>query len=191
MNQDEEPRLPLLDQAEATRRAEESGIPTFLAPLSIFRVLLHHPSLSKPMSDLLGVLLFEGRLDARLRELIVMRLGWSTGSVYEWTQHWRIATGLGIPAEDLVAVRDWRSSPRFGEAERAVLSAVDETVEGGAVSAETWVALQRHVGVDPVVLLEVLGAVGVWRMVSGLLLSLQVPLEPGIDGWPPDGIGPA
>lgn len=190
MNIDDQPRLPLLDEEEARSRAEESGVPTFLTPLSVFQVLLHHPSLSKPMSDLLGVLLFEGRLDARLRELIIMRLGWSTASEYEWTQHWRIATGLGIPSDDLVAVRDWRRSERFGDAERAVLSAVDDTVEHGAVSAETWAELKRHVSEDPVVLLEVLAAIGMWRMVSGLLLSLNVPLEPGVEPWPPDGLRP-
>ena len=47
-------------------------------------------------------------IDARLRELIIMRIGWRQGSVYEWTQHWRVARMLEIPEEDLVAVRDWK-----------------------------------------------------------------------------------
>lgn len=42
-----------------------------------------------------------------MRELVIMRIGWVTGSVYEWTQHWGVATALGVDQADLLAVRDW------------------------------------------------------------------------------------
>jgi alkylhydroperoxidase family enzyme len=184
------PRLPLLSAEEASRRAEECGVPAYMTRLSVFRVWLHHPRVAKKLSDLLGVLLFDARLDTRLRELIIMRLGWTTDSVYEWTQHWRIATDLGVSPEDLVGVRDWQNHGAFGPAERAVLTAVDETVEHGCVSGPTWEALRAHVSDDPEVLIEVLTAVSGWRMVSALLRSLEVPLEPGVARWPPDGVPP-
>ena len=118
------------------------------------------------------------------------RLGWSTGSDYEWTQHWRIALGVGVDEDDLLAVRDWRAADRFGDAERAVLAATDETVADGAISAATWDACLTHVSDDPVVLLELVSAIGLWRMVSGVLRSLEVPLEDGVASWPPDGQSP-
>jgi hypothetical protein len=43
---------------------------------------------------------------------------------------------------------------------------------------------------DPQVLLELVSAVGLWRMVSTHLRSLEVPLEDGVTAWPPDGRGP-
>ena len=181
----------MLDVGEATARAEQVGVPSYLPRLSIFQVLLQHPRLARSLSDLLTTLLFEGALDPRLRELMIMRLGWATDSVYEWTQHWQIAVALGIPAEDLVGVRHWRDHQPFGPSERAVLQAVDDTVGTGSLRAETWAALEEHVSTDPAVLLEVVGVVGTWRMVSGLLRSLGVPLEPGVDPWPPDGRSPA
>jgi hypothetical protein len=55
-----------------------------------------------------------------------MRIGWVTGSAYEWTQHWRVATTAGIPPEDILAVRDWRNSERLTPADRAILAATDE-----------------------------------------------------------------
>ena len=33
-----------------------------------------------------------------------MRIGWRQGSVYEWTQHWRVARMLEIPEDDLLGV---------------------------------------------------------------------------------------
>src|SRR3546814_14388689 len=67
-----------------------------------------------------------------------MRIGWRQGSMYEWTQHWRVARMLEIPEDDLVAVRDWKASDRFDRADRAVLAATDETLGSGAISARTW-----------------------------------------------------
>ena len=48
------------------------------------------------LGDLLQTLLFTGNaLDPRLRELLILRIGWRTGAVYEWTQHWRFAGDMG------------------------------------------------------------------------------------------------
>ena len=184
------PRIPLLSAEEARAAARAAGVPEIVADLNVFRVWLHHPPLARWFSDLLMGLLWEGHLDARLRELVIMRLGWSTGSDYEWTQHWRIALGVGVTHDDLLAVRDWRASDRFGDAERAVLAATDETVEHGAITEATWQACVDHVSDDQRVLLELVSAIGVWRMVSGILRSLDVPLEEGVSSWPPDGRAP-
>ena len=180
------PRVPLLSPEAAREAAEQAGVPAQFADLNIFRVLLHQPLLARQVADLLVALLFRGKLDARLRELVIMRLGWATGSEYEWTQHWRVALQLGVSEEDLLALRDWRGSDRFGPAERAVLAATDETLESGAVSAETWRECEAQVGGSEE-LLELVAAIGWWRMISSLLRSLEVPLEDGTVGWPPDG----
>ena len=63
-------------------------------------------------NDLLATMLWHGALDPRLRELVIMRIGWLTGCDYEWTQHWRVASRLGVPAEDLLGVRDWQATQR-------------------------------------------------------------------------------
>ncbi len=185
-----ESRIPLLSKEVARQRADANGVPEYMTRLSIFRVLLHQPELARVINDLLGVILFNSQLDTRLRELIIMRLGWSTNSVYEWTQHWKIATSLNVSADDLLGVRDWKTYRGFGPAEHAVMSAVDETLECGEVSENTWDALREFVSSDPSTLLELVTAIGAWSMVSGLLKSLCIPLEEGVSPWPPDGEGP-
>ena len=118
-----------------------------------------------------------------------MRIGWATGSVYEWTQHWRIALELGVPDEDLLAVREWRTHQGWSAADRAVLAATDETLEAGAISAETW-ALCTAVLPSVEEQIELVSAIGTWRMISQVLRSLEVPLEDGVAPWPPDGAAP-
>ncbi|MGO8940951.1 MAG: carboxymuconolactone decarboxylase family protein [Mycobacterium sp.] len=182
------PRLPL-DEAKAA--ADEAGVPDYMAELSIFQVLLHHPVLARTLNDLLASMLWHGALDSRLRELVIMRIGWLTACDYEWTQHWRVASGLGVPANDLLGVRDWRAYEGFGPTERAVLAATDDVVRDGAVSAESWAACERELGGDRTVLIELVTAIGAWRMVASILRSLNVPLEDGVASWPPDGRSPS
>ncbi|OBI49658.1 carboxymuconolactone decarboxylase [Mycobacterium kyorinense] len=185
-----EPRLPLLPVVEAKAAADEAGVPDYMAELNIFQMLLNHPSLARALNDLLATMLWHGALDSRLRELVIMRIGWLTASEYEWTQHWRVAQGLGVSADDLLGVRDWQSHNGFGAAERAVLAATDDVVRDGAVSANSWAACESEFA-DRAVLIELVTAIGAWRMVASILHSLRVPLEDGVLGWPPDGRAPS
>src|SRR5271154_5870799 len=141
-------RVPRLPVNEAKAAADEAGVPDYMAELAIFQVLLNHPALAGRLNDLLALMLWHGKLDSRLRELAIMRIGWLTASDYEWTQHWRVAQGLGVSADDLLGVRDWQSCAAFGPAERAVLAATDDVVRDSAVSAETWAACEREFGAD-------------------------------------------
>jgi alkylhydroperoxidase family enzyme len=184
-----EPRVSRLSLEEAKAAAEEVKVPAAMAELNIFRVLLRRPVLAKAVNDQLLALLFRGKLDVRLRELVILRIGWVTDSVYEWTQHWNVAVGLGLDAADLLAVRDWRDADRFGPAERAVLRATDETLQNGVISPATWAECEPHVG-GPDELLELVVAIGNWRHISSILRSLEIPLEEGMEAWPPDGRRP-
>ncbi|OBK52314.1 carboxymuconolactone decarboxylase [Mycobacterium gordonae] len=184
-------RIPLLPVDEAKAAADEAGVPDYMAELSIFQTLLNHPQLAGPFNDLLATMLWHGALDRRLRELVIMRIGWLTECNYEWTQHWRVASRLGVSAEDLLGVRDWRSHNGFGPTERAVLAATDDVVRDGAVSAASWADCERELGGDKPVLIELVTVIGAWRMVSSILQSLEVPLEEGVAAWPPDGRSPS
>lgn len=183
-------RVPGLPLGEAKAAADEAAVPDYMAELSIFQVLLNHPQLARAVNDLLATMLWHGSLDARLRELVIMRIGWLTACEYEWTQHWRVATRLGVTAEDLVGVRDWQQHDGFGPAERAVLAATDDVVRDGAVSTQSWAACERELRSDKTILLELVTVISAWRMVASMLQSLDVPLEDGVAGWPPDGRAP-
>ena len=184
------PRVDLLSLAEAANAARSAGISEQMAPLSVFRVLLRHPAVASELASTLTTLLFRGnKLDARLRELIIMRIGWRTGSVYEWTQHWRVARGLDIPEADLAATRDWRGAANLSAADRAVLQATDDTLDQGMISKAAWEACCLHLATEAE-RIELVVAIGNWTMFSQLLKSLRIPLEDGVEAWPPDGKAP-
>lgn len=184
-------RVPMLDPDDAVAAGADAGVHEVFARLNIFRTLLHHPDVAGAVQTLLATLL-GGRLDARLRELIILRLGWATRSEYEWSQHWRVARFVGLTDAEIVAVRDWHDAPTgvFGEADRAVLAAVDETLADGTVGEETWARLSRHLPFDAE-RIEVVAAIGTWVMISSVVRSLAVPLDADLEPWAPDGVTPS
>ena len=87
-------------------------------------------------------------------------------------------------------MRDWRAYEGFGRTERAVLAATDDVVCDGVLSAASWADCERELGGDRTVLIELVTAIGAWRMVASILRTLNVPLEDGVASWPPDGRAP-
>ena len=181
-------RVPLLDVDEARSRALDVGVPEGMAELNVFRILLHDPPTAAALNGLLHRLLWKGSLDQRLRELAIMRIGWVSGAVYEWTQHWHVAVALGIDEADLIAVRDWEHHDGFGPVERAVLAATDETLARGAIGDSTWAACAEHL--DAALLVELVAVIGTGSLFARLLKSPDVPLDDGREPWPPEGCGP-
>src|ERR1700739_2669716 len=75
-------RVPKLPLDEARAAADEAAVPDYMAELNIFQVLLNHPPLARGINDLLATMLWHGALDPRLRELLIMRIGWVTPRDY-------------------------------------------------------------------------------------------------------------
>ncbi|MGZ5172043.1 MAG: carboxymuconolactone decarboxylase family protein [Burkholderiales bacterium] len=184
-------RLELVPVEEARRLGAEMGIGEAQASRSAFRMLAYHPDLVRHVYGLLKMLATRNKLPSRLRELMIMRIGWTTGSEYEWFQHYRIAKAeAGLADAELVALRDWRSSELFSEADRAVLAAVDDTRERGEISDAVWTQCEQLFK-EPAVLVEMVVMIGNWMLFSQLLKTLRVPIEDGATPWPPDGKAPA
>src|SRR5262245_13155078 len=180
----------MLSTTDAAAAASSVGISEQLAALSVFRVLLKDAPVARELAGTLLTLLSpQANLSARLRELVIMRIGWRTGSVYEWAQHWRVAPNLQILEADLLAVRAWPGSSSIAAAYCAVRRATDEALESGSITEATWRECCRHLATDAE-RIELVIAIGNWTMFSQLLKSLAIPLEEGVAAWPPDGLAP-
>jgi len=185
-----EPRVPMLAEAEARAIGKEVGVPSTMAGLNVFRVMSRHPALAGVVAKQLAMLLYRGNeLDGRLRELIIMRIGWRTGALYEWTQHWPVALRIGLTEAEILAVRDPANATCLGPAELAVIAAADDVLDHGAVGEASWRACAEHLS-SHAERLELVPAICNWNTFSILLKSLQIPLEDGIAAWPPDGLPP-
>lgn len=104
--------------------------------------------------------------------------------------HWLVSQRFGVQVDELLGVRNGPAHKAFGPKERAVLTAADDVVRDGAIGVATWAACQQELGTDPAVLIELVTAIGTWRMIATILHSLQIPLDDGVESWPPDGQSP-
>jgi alkylhydroperoxidase family enzyme len=180
-------RVPMVSLERARDLGEAMGMPARRTQSEAFRTVANNPGVARVAFSQLMQLLENNKFDTRLRELMIMRIGWVTGSAYEWTQHWRVATTAGIPPEDLLAVRDWRNAARLTPADRAILAATDECLAGKSISDSGWAEVAKHVP-DPGQQVEFVIAMGNWLMFSLLFRNLRIPLAEGIAIWPPDGL---
>ena len=182
------PRVPMLAKEEARIIGKEAGVPSTMAGLNVFRILSQHPTLAGVVAQQLAMLLYRGnKLDDRLRELIIMRIGWRTGAMYEWTQHWPIALRVGLTEEEILGVRDPDNATCLGAAERSVISATDDVLNKGSITNESWQACAGFLKTHEE-RLELVAAICNWNTFSILLKSLNIPLEEGTEAWPPDGV---
>lgn len=185
-----EPRLDLLPVDEAAVVADRAGLTPGIERMNIFRALLHAEHAAEPLIRTLTTLIMDAALDDRVRELVIMRVAWQTGSDYEWTQHWVIARRLDVPEADLLAVRGrWQDHPGFGAADRAALAATDDVLARGSVGDAAWSEVCAAFPTEQE-RVELVASIGLWRLVSTLLMTFGVPLEDDLSSWPPDGQAP-
>ena len=84
-------------------------------------------------------------LDPKVRELAIMRTGFTQGSQFVYSQHCKAARRCGIREEQIAAIPNWQISPAFDVEERAVLAWVDAlTLEGGRASDALFDELHQH-----------------------------------------------
>ena len=182
-------RLPELSMAEAQEAALKVDIPELKAGIGLYRVLLQQPILAKRINDLMETLSTESQFDARLRELVVMRIGWLNHGVYEFSLHYVIAAQLGVEEHELLAIRDWETHDHWSPADRAAFRAADEIVTNGTMSEATWNAYADHFQTAQE-RLDLTTMILAWKMMSDLIKNLEVPFETAFTPWPPNGVGP-
>jgi len=131
------------------------------------------PDLLLMARNSLMALLQPGRkLDAKLRELAIVRTGIVGDSRFEYSQHLKVARMVGVPEEKLAAIKGWTTSDLFTPVERAVMAATDEILSRNLVEDETFVSLQKHLS-DPEIR-ELFVVIGLWRMHGLIVRALHL-----------------
>jgi alkylhydroperoxidase family enzyme len=132
---------------------EESDAP--LPP--ILGLLARHPDLGAGWLAFNGVLLDDGRLDARTRELVLLAVVEQLGASYLWHEHVRIGTAAGLTDDEIGALASRRRAG-WSTLDAALLSAVDELLGRHQLTDDTWETLAEHF--EESALLELLFVVG-------------------------------
>jgi alkylhydroperoxidase family enzyme len=85
------------------------------------------------------------KLDPRIRELAIIRVGFLRESQFVYSQHCKAARRAGLSDAEIDAIRHWPSSDLFGTKDRAVLAYVDGLIlQNGRITDEDFAALKAH-----------------------------------------------
>ncbi|MEV4259212.1 carboxymuconolactone decarboxylase family protein [Spirillospora sp. NPDC049652] len=146
-------------------------------PLNVFTTLARHPALFTSWIGFGSKLLFEGTLDGRVREIVILRVAHQRSCAYEWTHHVPIARAAGLDEAEIEALRGAPEDHPWPPEDRAVIDAADELNATSTISDTTWAALAKRF--DEARLIELVMLIGQYHMVAFALNALRVQNEDG------------
>jgi alkylhydroperoxidase family enzyme len=159
-----EPRLPLPRRDGDRPKA-----------LNALGTLARYPALTRAYHTFNGHVLFATSLSARQRELLVLRVAAVRQAEYEWAQHVVQAGDAGIDAGEIARVAEGPDAPGWSPIERAMLSAVDELVDGAEITDATWKVLAGEF--DEQQLMDLVFTVGAYDLLAMAFKSFGVELD--------------
>ena len=148
------------------------------API-VLSTMLHHPALAGPFTAYGNVLLRRPAIGHRNRELMLLRVAWRTGAVYEWVHHVLLASQYGITQDDIDAFVDGTMSPTWTATERDLVTATDEMLDSYRISDDTWRRLANHF--DAQQLVEIPFVVGTYTCLAMAFNSWNLAVENHVD----------
>jgi 4-carboxymuconolactone decarboxylase len=174
-------RLPLRDLASLAGADADIAAKNRVGgrDLNLFRVMMHHPDLTRRWTVFAGHVLQKQTLPPRDRELLILRIGWLNQAEYEWAQHVEIAKRAGIAAEEIERIKQGPAAG-WSAKESALLQAADDLFERSVVSDATWAALAASYSTQQ--LMDAVFTVGQYNLVSWALNSFGVPLDDFLPG---------
>ena len=179
------PRIPPITKAELTDPAREVcafwGEPNSWeegSKTNIINTMAHHPALGKVFNIWGKHLLVDNSVEPRFQEILILRVAKRVNSAYEWHNHVGYALNHGITLEEIAAVRDYPAGKeRWTEKEEIVLRSVDELIDNGVLSDETWAIVTRHF--DRPGQMDLVFTIGHYVMISWALSTFGVEIEGG------------
>lgn len=150
-------------------------------PLNIFLTLAKNPPLFDVFTRFGSHLLFKGEVPAREREIVILRVGWRSQSEYEFGQHTVIGKQAGLTDDEVTRLAR-ADLAGWNDDDAALVRLADDLCTHNVVTDDTWTDVSKRW--SEAQLLELLMLAGYYRLVSGVLNSAGVALEPATPGWP-------
>jgi AhpD family alkylhydroperoxidase len=149
--------------------------------LNLDRMLLRSPPFAAGWNAHLGAVRTELSLSPKLRELAICAVAVLNGADYELEHHAPELLRAGGSAEQLEALKALASMhelpPIFAAVERAVLQLSVEMTRAVRVSDATFKDIHTALS-DERQVVELVGVIATYNMVSRFLVALQIAMEP-------------
>jgi alkylhydroperoxidase family enzyme len=180
-----EPRIKPLPESEAnaeamkllnSRRRPDGTV------MNLYTTLAHHPKMGERWLTFASYILRESTLPAREREILILRIGWLCRSEYEFGQHTLVGKNAGLTPEEIKWITLGPNAPGWDPFDATLIRAVDELHSDAFITDATWNALAKRYNRQQ--LMDVVMTVGNYNLVSMLLNTFGVQLDPGVPSFP-------
>jgi len=155
-----------------------------IEPLALFRTLFVHSELAARMRPLGAGLLGHGLLEARDREIVVLRTCARCGAEYEWGVH-TVAFGSAVGLSDAqiaASAAGESEDPAWSERDRGLVRLADELFETNAIGDALWRELVASWS-EPQ-LLELIVTAGWYRTIAYVINAARIEREPWAARFP-------
>ena len=176
--------LPTDDELEPGQRELLANLP----PLNVFRMVAGSGRPLRPFLGL-GAALLNGPLDARRREIVVLRVAHATNAPYEWAQHEQLGRSVGVTDTEIAAIGTEETVSSLDEECNLICRVADEISREVRLSDDALGQIIERYGPREASSLILL--VGYYNMVSRFLESTRVEVEdvPLLEGRTADTMG--
>jgi 4-carboxymuconolactone decarboxylase len=166
------PKIPLPsdDELDPEHREMLANLP----PLNVFRMVAGAPRAVRPFMAL-GRAVLSTALDARRREMAVLRVAHATRARYEWVQHEQLARNAGVTDEEIRAIGEEDPVISLDEEVNLICRVADEVSRDVRLSDEALEQIIERYG--PRQASELILLVSYYNMVSRFLESTRVEVE--------------
>ena len=173
--------VPLGEQTDDERELLDPG-GTGQPVINLFATLVRFPALYRARGAQSAYIRTRSTLSGRVREMLILRIGWLCGAEYEWAQHAPIGRQEGLTDDEIRDVAIGPDASAWSELDAALLRAADELHRDDTVSDSTWATLAESYSDQE--LIDVVVTVAGYRLVSMVLNSLGVQPESGTERFP-------
>ena len=150
--------------------------------VNVIATMAHSPVVQKGLGRFANQVLFKSSMDARLREIVILRMGWNCQAIYEFGQHTLFGQSVGLTNDEIYFTTRPISDGAWSAVEQTLLQMTDDLWADDCVSDQTWDDLRSHF--EPELIMEFVAAALCYRAISGLLNTCGVELDEGVPGWP-------
>jgi alkylhydroperoxidase family enzyme len=141
--------------------------------INVYKLLLHAPTLAEIWLGLINAVRWKVDLDGRLREAVIIRVGYLNKCPYVVNQHVPLlALPEGLSRVECDALADWRATDFFSARERAALAYADAMTRDVEVPDEVFDGLRPYFDERQLVELTVL--VGTYNMHTRMCQALRI-----------------
>jgi len=146
--------------------------------------MLHHRALSKAFLTFNNHVAMASTVSKRIREILILRVGWLRRAEYEFQQHVILGLRAGLTETEIDRITYGADAEGWDVIDAALLRATDELVASAYIKDETYAVLAQHFNTEQ--LLDIIFAIGCYEMLAMVFNSCQVPFEASLPLMTPE-----